>query len=223
MKNLPFSLLTIFILLFGTSKAYAGLIEADYATDGDNLAVYDEESSLTWLDFSVFDVTMGYEDASSSYDGYRMATNDEVIELFSNFFGDDGNVSEITNYNEALVTAFIDLFGASNEGEHFLESVGFYLDETNMLRKAGAIEEYPIDFDFGSSESTYYLYGTENTSNYDSYYDSGLVYISYFMVKETATDVPEPTGLALFLFAALGLLLTQRSQMLKSVPKLTSE
>ncbi len=73
MKNLSlYSLLVTFILLLSTNKAFAGLVEADYIADGDNLAVYDEESGLTWLDFSVFDVVMGYEDASTSYDGYRM-------------------------------------------------------------------------------------------------------------------------------------------------------
>ncbi len=41
------------LVLAVSSVANAGLIEADYTDAGDNLAVSDTVSSLTWLDLSV--------------------------------------------------------------------------------------------------------------------------------------------------------------------------
>ena len=69
-----------------SANAHADLIESDYLTEGDNLAVYDTLTKMIWLDLNV---TTGMSvnefievQGEGAFAGWRMPTFDEIESLF---------------------------------------------------------------------------------------------------------------------------------------------
>ena len=82
-----------------SANAHADLIESDYLTEGDNLAVYDTLTKMIWLDLNV---TTGMSvnefievQGEGAFAGWRMPTFDEIESLFLTYAVDPG-VTEIT-------------------------------------------------------------------------------------------------------------------------------
>lgn len=69
-----------------STTAHADLIEADYLTEGDNLAVYDTLTQMTWLDLNVTTAMSVNEfveaQRGGAFVGWRMPTFDEIESLF---------------------------------------------------------------------------------------------------------------------------------------------
>jgi len=69
-----------------SATAHADLIESDYLTEGDNLAVYDTLTQMTWLDLNVTTAMSVNEfveaQGEGAFVGWRMPTFDEVELLF---------------------------------------------------------------------------------------------------------------------------------------------
>lgn len=191
--------------------AHAGLIQADYLSTGDNGAVLDTKTNLTWLDFS-HTVNLSYNDAESFIDNYRYATNDEVTTLLNNYFGDIGYGAlgikvGVSGAALTLANGFMELFGINFNNF----SQGLYKDEVGILR-LGGVTNYAGRTD---------IYGPDVTISYDFALDAGSIARGSFLVKDVPpapaamaanaiTMVPEPMTLALFITSGL-LLLRARS------------
>jgi len=194
--------LLLCIAISALNNAQASLIETDYQTDNDNLAVYDEDTGLTWLDMTLT-TSMGYEEAMNTYDGYRMATKEDVTELFNNYFGElSYNAQGIYyDYDETAVNYFIDLFGAT-EDTMLTSSDGFYLDGDILRVTSVGVWENADESNDGYLTD---IYGTSYTANMSSFYENGANFSGFFLIKETATEVNEPQMLGLALLILFGL------------------
>lgn len=167
----------ILSISFNMNNAIAGLIQSDYLKHGDNLAVYDEATNLTWLDLSVTDGNP-YEADISIHDGFNYATSQQVIQLFSGFFGSSVTF-ESQGYSEGntlLSNQFFSLFGPTSADSSF----GFFFDKNNKYSLAGA------------SLSKGKLYAPDFTSNYARYYHSGNSGVGLFLVKKGAINIEKP-------------------------------
>jgi len=196
MKNKLLKGLVSSLALVVCGFANASLIEADYATGNDNLAVFDDSTGLTWLDASLT-VGMTFDEALIQYEGFRLATNTEVEQMYSSFFSEfNVNIDNINNGNYSLSTAqtnqllnWTSLFGESpdlNWNPSYLR----YLDEDNIGRLVG--NRYV-------SNSSWYFAGLENTETWNNPGN----YMGVAMVR--VTDVPEPSTLAMFALGLMGL------------------
>ena len=68
----------------------AALLSEDWKTSGDNLITYDNVSGLRWLDLTetyslAFTEVSGQFGSGADFEGFRYATNAEVIDLWTNF------------------------------------------------------------------------------------------------------------------------------------------
>jgi hypothetical protein len=212
MKNNCTSLLTsllICIILTVSNNAQAGLIEADYLTSGDELAVYDEDTGLSWLDMTETLYT-GYEEASSTIAGYRMATQSEITELFNNAFGELSYDSYgiYNDYDEGIVKNFIELFGVTFRNDT-LTTIGYYLDDDGVL----SMTKVSL-WDDGDENPEGYLTRINGTSYEkdlpDFYYENGSSYFGFYMVKDSVSEVPEPNMFLLFLISFVIIVTTNR-------------
>jgi hypothetical protein len=219
MNNKIILFLVSLVLLISCSfnNAMAGLIQSDYLELGDNLAVYDEATNLTWLDLSVTDASP-YEEAIIPHriHGFDYATGNQVIDLFSGFFGNSLVFSSpgYSTGNNSLALAFFSLFGPTSASS----SLGFFFDNNNKFSLAGVTK--------GGGK----LYTPDFPVQYNKYYDVGNSGVGTYLVKEgritfeepviaafsprilpstpvpaPAVSVPEPSTLAIFALGIIGL------------------
>ena len=192
-------------------NAQAGLIQSDYLNWGDNLAVYDEATNLTWLDLTVTD-GKAYENALTPHNenGFSYAKGSQVAQLFFNFFGESISYSSpgYSTGNALVTQAFATLFGLTSTSSSF----GFYFDNNNKFSLTGIT--------LGGGK----IYAPDFPVDYSKYYDTGNSGVGTYLVREgritidepTLTSlaprgaspltVPEPTSLVTFIFGILGVL-----------------
>jgi len=183
------------LILTVSSFANSGVIQSDFLTIGDELAVYDESTNLTWLDLSL---TRGlsYEQAISTYSKFRHATHTEVTTLFTNFFGILETTNEIGSSSKA--TDFVDVFGPT-----FAElSLGRFYDDDNISRIAGAY--FTFSHVYTPDPGSHWV-GIE-----DEVESSVGIYIVYdgsltFNEPQPDVSIPEPSTLAIFALGMIGL------------------
>lgn len=173
MKKWCNTLIIILSICLGiTFQANAALIEADYQS-GDNNAVFDTVTGLTWLDLTLT-VGLSYEDAEAFDNDYRYATNLEVEQLFSPFDGANflsiGIAPTVSEPYASLAHEFAQLFG-TNLG---LYSYGLYEDENNELKDAGVYLNSP----------TPNVYGTDLVFSSEAYRTTGNIIRGTFLVKK---------------------------------------
>jgi hypothetical protein len=194
-----------FALLF-SSNVSAALVDNDtYTTDA--------VSGLHWLDLTAT-ADMSMFDAEAAYDGWRLATNSEVEDLFGQLF--DGYYDTSANgYSSSSdgayadqsqdVAAFHALFGLNAATSLHQTTYGFYFDEDNLIRAMGA--------NLRLSSSVTNILGLEHTSSYPNYDDTFtsvshgtyLVYASSGTPGSTSPVVPIPAAVWLFGSALAGL------------------
>jgi len=189
------------ILIASIFNAQASLIEADYLTDNDKLAVYDSESELTWLDLTL-STNFGFDEASGYYDGYRVATSSEVSDLFNNFFGElsYNNQGIYYDYDETAINYFIELFGITSDAGPQSSTSGFYLDDGTLKMTTVTLWD---NADESNDDYLTDIYGTSYATNMNHYYDDGAKWSGIYMVKENITRVSEPSIIMLFLLSLL--------------------
>ncbi|WP_085300058.1 PEP-CTERM sorting domain-containing protein [Cognaticolwellia mytili] len=190
-------------ILATANVTMAGLIQADYLTANDNLAVYDENTGLTWLDTALTS-GMLYADVGNAFPGWRVATNTEVESLFSGTFSNlnygANGVYTSTNFSSntlAEASNFITTFGyAGNNYSGSRYSLAFYFDEDLKYRAAGVrtIDGVP-----------YSIFGPEWAYDITGYETIGHVDYGVFMVKGVTSTVPEPSTLAILGLGLIGL------------------
>lgn len=195
------------LISLSSFSAQAKLMQADYLNSGDQLAVYDSATNLTWLDLSLT-INLSYNQAATSFAGYRLATKTEVETLFGSLFGtltyDSRGISN--NTENVGVPQFQTLFGLTEQVDFYDFSYGFYQDETNTLRMAGVL--------LNKRDGVERVYGTEFSAPYNSSYDQARRYYGSYLVKQSAVmdvavKVNEPHTSLLFLMTGFLLVLTR--------------
>jgi hypothetical protein len=185
------------------NSANAGLIQSDYLTLGDNLAVYDEDLNLTWLDLSLTD-GLSYAVALASHSDFQYASDLQVTTLFNNFFGatttynaDGSGTSDWTTTGN-----FVTLFGPTYASFFGLSSYGWFYDDLGAFRRAGATASFNAE-----------VIGPNSTINSTSFINTGDQLTGTYLVRAgridltppVVTDVPEPSTLAILGLTLLGL------------------
>jgi hypothetical protein len=118
-----------------SSSVQAALISADWQTSGDNLITKDTVSHLSWLDLTEtnnlsYNHVSGQLAAGGQFDGWRYASDAEVINLFINV-GIDLSAGAPTSIVSAVLTAPL-----------HLQEIVYYLGNI-------AHEFVPFAYDFG--------------------------------------------------------------------------
>jgi len=218
LKKLQPVLLSV-ILLFSLGSN-AGLI-----TDTTNDSFIDEATGLEWMDFGInnvytFNEVVAKLGVGEEYEGWRVATQDEVYNLLAvSFLSLDPHTSDIdlsTSYVfledgiDVQGSVFTETFammgqnyeqGTGSDYERF-SSVGLYgdgLSQLEIFQNIGAILDIQ-DQDYMKAK-----HGTQDFRN------STLSVISTMLVRNT-TNVPEPTTLAIFALGIIGLGLHRKNQ-----------
>ena len=144
-------------------------------------------NGLEWLSL---DNTAGqtYAQSEQAFADYRLATNDEMVEMFAklmpSFDGDSyGVATNVTGsmYTEAL--NFVTIFGSSR-GYY---TYGFYQDETDAKRMVGVAHD------------EHHIYGVDYKEDYSNTPEHS--YFGNYMVQQ----VPVPATAWLFMSALVGL------------------
>ncbi len=200
-----------FCLAFLCSNVNAELVNHYWKTDGDNLITRDTVTNLDWLDLTETN-DMSYNDVSAQlgaggmFEGFRYATNAEVIALWSNNFATDLSAG-----------APRDAFGPATQG--VIDAAGFFGNIWN--------EYDPGDYDYGVTGLT----STSNPSDSNShsllgalhwwkmeFYTENFWYVqddaiwvgsnigSYLVSDNAVSSVPVPGAIWLFTSGLLGLI-----------------
>lgn len=205
-------LLSLFI--FFSAPSLAGLIESDFLHSGDNGAVLDTRTGIKWLDFShTWDVS--FTDAVHLFSDYRYATNAEVVDLISYYFGyanygSDGVARNVDGVVKDEAINFARVFGAANYSRF---SYGLYEDQTGTLQMAGVqqpapgqqigINIYGLNFDSAYYELVrnqgWYAYGTYLV------FDPGHLKPEKPVKPEIPPTVSAPSNLILLLIGLIAL------------------
>jgi len=207
------------LLLTVCFKSYAlPIIEADAFNAGDNKAVLDTSTGLTWLDFGVnraqsFNSVMSQ--LSTTYLGWRLPTESEVRNLWGQLF--TGTSSTDEQYE------ICDLWGANRTPlEHTpYQAFGYFIDNNGYLGHGSFLEGGSV-VDF-TNPKKFYVDGTIDGEVYSgdgrkydgstSYYpfNFGIEEISTLLVRDGASaNVPEPSTIFLFSLGLCGLALGRR-------------
>jgi hypothetical protein len=178
---------------FFVDIANAGLINSDYQTDGDLRLVLDESTGLEWLGLSNTK-GMSYSRALLFYSEFELATNTQIVELYSAIFPNllsstfaFGGIDP-TNDDSNSSLNWTSLFGSSGYSPEF--SYGLYQDEDNRTRIAGAR--------YGNG--SYWIQGLEETTEWNS---PASIIAGVFLVRKA--QVPEPSTLVIFALGLIGL------------------
>jgi len=205
-----FMLLSISLLI--STQGHSALIQ------GGNFFT-DTNTGLDWLSLSE---TAGdaYNSAETNNIGWRYATNGEVEGIFAEFFNgfyatnaDGTSISDQTPYanQTADILRFNSYFGESGNTNYAgdvnqIRSFGLYIDELGGLRYMGTYQSSELGVDVLNA-----ILGVDLTVNplVESTKDSFGTSFSTFLVRDTASSVPEVPSVMLLVMGLLGLLLSK--------------
>lgn len=197
-KFLKAGLVSVFLI--GSSLANAGLIDSDYMSSNDNLAVTDTGTNLQWLDLSVSNIWTfaNWSSLVEQNNGWRLASNAEVVNLFETAFptysavhGSAGYVDTSDNTLIQNFMSFRSLFGSTTLNSNGVDTYGLFKNENNATEMMGA----------SRWAGTYRIFSTDFNSSTPEV-SSGL-----YIVRGAVASVPEPSTLAIFALGMVGLVL----------------
>ena len=101
-----------------TTNAGAALIDVDWAFPGDNSLMQDTSTNLQWLDLSLSDnksynLVISQLQPGGVYDGFRYATRDEVLHLWSEAGITDTGFAWVNNGEYPIVSDMVNRLGWS--------------------------------------------------------------------------------------------------------------
>jgi hypothetical protein len=206
-----------------TSVANAGLINVDVNNDGSNTGFSVEGSGLVWMDFGqnntdTYDFVASNLGAGQKYDGWDLASADEVKTMWSAIFspfaagatyynkdqyGTDGLRIEYRNGD--VFGSVFDIIGTNayfNIGSTYEQLQGYGLFEgTGGLSHLWFVIHKN---DAGGGDVAY----LQDNGTWDSHKSSTNSFMSTMLVQRTNngnTAVPEPSTLAIFALGMMGL------------------
>lgn len=212
------SLLLVATLALSSAVNALPIQQADAFTAGDNKAALETSTGLVWLDFGITNnqtITSTLNQLDSTYAGWRLPTQSEVINLWNGLFAglpgwfSFGTFGYIQNPDlEAEFSAIYDIFNVNGLGEHS-ETIN---DETTIWPILGSQGLFVLDNgEIGGAM----MYGptTVVPLGYTAmFYDSSGLNASEWKHEFTSTllvkagsinQVPEPTSLLLLLSGLL--------------------
>lgn len=205
--NLTKTIVGLVIALSINTSANAEFVFTDYITDGDKQAIIDTDTNLTWLNLGITR-GMSYDTVLEStingeLAGWRIATVEDVVTMFDNFFDlADWQSTVDMEYRGSMVGATKEVrdfaFTFGNYGQVNLNNAYGYFGYGDSVSGAGG---YINDGSF-----TYLMTVGRNrpvdTSTQISYFGTFLVSGTASVGgQQNAVDVPAPLSLsALFLF-----------------------
>jgi len=191
-------------LVFFSSNASAAVVSADWNNLGDNLITQDTVSGLNWLDLTEtnglsYDYVSGQLGTGGQYEGFRYATDSEVVALWANWgvnlaTGASGSISGPDSNVQGAASTLGNIFPeASNQ--YLAGALGITIDSpaTGNRSQLGAF------ITFNPTNTYYYLDGS-----YAQLDSNALVYSGSYLV-ETAV-VPIPAAVWLFGSGLIGLI-----------------
>jgi len=196
-------------------------LDTAFQISGSNTHV-DIDSGLEWLDFgdnSGNNVTFGWSlnNAETAYglDGFRLASETEVFNLFNLFyptFVDSGNgtmvVAEsdtsvlIQERNSWLVGFGTDVPISGGEFNESVSSLGMYQDDDGTLQLAGFRLDPTLPDTTTLFNTSFTVGGLDPNTGYDN--------LGVFMVREYIPAVPVPAAVWLMMSGLLGLVAVAR-------------
>lgn len=209
--------LAAFIFLVATNVYALPIVQADAFSAGDNKAVLDTNTNLTWLDFDInnarsFNQVMS--ELNSTYLGWRLPTETEVRQLWGSLF--NGTLNTIEQYE------ICNLWGANKSPSDNtpFQAQGKFIDDNGYFSSAGFLEEGKI-INKDKSINKYYVDGSVSgdVSLGNRIYDGssfpsfnyGYEEISTLLVRDNRTvSVPEPSTFILFGIGLFALILRRR-------------
>ena len=193
--------LTLSIALL-SNIANAALINADLNSTGDNLLVLDTSTTLEWLDLTATG-GLSLDNAFDTYSEFRLATVDEVSDLFTKLFPTySPNTFPLNFYqsSEGVVST------AAAEIDNSLSLIGGWMINVDYQyglyqdSSDGGIFKLMGSYSNGSDRR---IYGMDYADDYTNYTIDPLMNFGYYMVKgDRISAIPEPSILAIF---ALGM------------------
>ncbi len=197
------------IALTGSILA-AGPVQAALLVESSSFGIgsitFDTDTNLKWLDLP-HTLDYSYNELQPEFgtggvfDGYRLATGDEVYSLFVNAGIPHINVGrDVGNETtaRALMNDFIGQTGAQNGyGVIFPEPIGITAD---LSFGGTAVRRYGIDMALGGGYAAYSVGGGGSSG-----VTADFTTIGAWLVQGSTATVPEPSTIALFSLGLLGL------------------
>lgn len=218
------------LLLFGlmTTVVNAGIIKGDWKVSGDNLSLADTETGIEWLSLTETDGMSILEAQgllSTTFNGWRLPTRDEVNDLMYNLMGFNSyGVENFTyasrNYSDQALT-FVQAFGSTRIrfGKH--TSAGLFYDSeheeilmSGVIHNTASASASTIYEDYFNSEDIEYSY-----SSYGVFLvsDGGVTLSSIENPELNANNpnatIPEPETISLLGLALMGLSFRRKSKL----------
>jgi len=204
-------LLAATALILSTSVNSA-IVSTDWQNAGDNLITLDTVSGLEWLDLTETS-SMSYDDVTAqlgvggAYEGFRYATDTEVISLWSNFGVDLSQDAPSSPYHigvtvdPGIVDAATILKNYVDQGAETYRAVGI----TGTMSLPNYYAVLGAEFTgFNTQHSYYYEEGHEDVF-FDVFRDQRVNTVGSYLVVGTPTTVPVPAAVWLFGSGLIGL------------------
>lgn len=211
-----------FLTLFSITTAHAlPIIQADAFNAGDNKAILDTTTNLTWLDFDINNGTSFnhvMSELNTTYLGWRLPTESEVRKLWSSLFTD--TISTDDQYE------ICNLWGANKSPSDNtpFQAYGNFIDDNGYLGHGGfleggsvinhgsnKLEKFYVDGTFSASVSSGSGKIYDGSTSYPPFNFWGVEEISTLLVRDAkVSSVPEPSTFILFGLGLIPLLLRRR-------------
>jgi len=206
------------LMLSVCNIANAGIINTT------NSSFIDNTTNLEWMDFGVnnqftYNYVAGQLSTGGVYDGWSLATEDQVITLWNNMFYSlvgytassvgtylslkdiQNNLNVTTGMYENTWQYLTQIIGANLTSSYNIESIGLFKTNTDRISFA-QIKIANEDYNFSSRAGIY------NPTSANAFLSSRVDNkYSTFLVKNvlSTTSVPEPSTLAIFALGLMGL------------------
>lgn len=220
--------LLILIAILATERAWCSLIEVDVFSDGTNAGFKSASSSLTWLDIGQtqnksFNQVVEMTQKGGLWDGWRLPTQSEVIQLWNEAVGNHYSWTLNGNYgyylyepiNSAVVNHWYQLaevMGTTDKGIYsdtnvnWFSSIGIYQADDGLLVSSHFATYQMLDgYLEGLIESAGIFERTcppnDTACTPTDYRNKNLALRSTMLVKSNDVAVSEPASLTLLSIA----------------------
>jgi hypothetical protein len=203
-------LLSLFVLLSFTQNTYAGFISLD-STYGQNSITLDTDTGLEWIDpwlpivqgraspgFNTYYEVLAELGGGGYFDGFRFATKQDLDTLFFNSAGFGSttalNSSTVTESDKIAAAGLISFFDTTLGIDY---APGYFWSVLDGIYDSG-IANQPGGLYIESGVWDNSLFGGVINYYDPPFLDSNDTPYGFWLVRDSATAVPEPPTLILF-------------------------
>ncbi len=217
---------TAVIFISFTAQALP-IIQADAFVKGDNKAVQQISNGLIWLDFGITNsqpVIDVINQLNSTYIGWRLPTETEVFNLFSELGQNAGSIQArpgLNHWANLDVSGIFDIWGSNaiesdDDGNGYSYrheyATAWYFSDNNALYRGSLFDYKRSDYGTNYSHNSIEIYGFSAHSYEWIHYFRWESHSTFLVKTGTLSSVPEPTSLFLLVLGLLGLTVARRSR-----------